>query len=56
MKRKHQSSETAYLVDLTCNCNCFVGTEEECHKELDSLVNDYGHDPRRYVIRFTRFD
>lgn len=48
--------EHCYLVDLSCNCNCYEGTEAECQAELNNLITNYGHDPKRYTIRFTRFD
>lgn len=56
-KQYHSNEEPkAYLVDLSCNCNCYEGTEAECQAELNELINEYGHDPKRYTIRFTRFD
>ena len=53
---KHDRELKAYVVDLTCNCNCFEGTECECNAEIEELVNEYGHDRKRYAIRYTRFD
>lgn len=53
---KYYNDLKAYLVDLSCNCNCFEGTEEECKEEMDELVHRYHHDPKRYVIRYTRID
>jgi hypothetical protein len=52
----HHQEPTVYLIDLTCNCNCYEGTEEECKAEIDNLVNNYGHDRARYAISFNRFD
>ena len=46
----------AYVVDLTCNCNCFEGSESECKAEIDELVTKYHHNRNRYTIRLTRFD
>lgn len=54
---KNENQELkAYLVDLSCNCNCYEGTEKECHNELLNLVNNYGHEKNRYTIRLNRFD
>lgn len=57
MKYYHyQRSPKCYVVDLTCNCNCFEGTEKECRDEINDLVNRYHHNPQRYTIRYTRLD
>lgn len=45
-----------YLEDVRVHCNCFEGTEEECKKEIEDLVNKYGHDRSWYTIRYTRFN
>lgn len=55
MKRNDQTPK-CYVVDLTCDCNCYCGTEAECKAEIENLVENYGHDRDRYTIRFTRFD
>ena len=53
---RNQDDLKAYVVDLTCNCNCFEGTEFECLKEIEDLVINYGNDRNRYAISYTRFD
>ena len=53
---KRLSFQKFYVVDLTCNCNCFEGSESDCLDEIDDLVQRYRHDRARYVIRSTRFD
>ena len=45
-----------YLVDLEINGNCYEGTEDECKRELENLVENYHHNKDRYCIRFNRFD
>lgn len=47
---------TCFVVDLSCNCNCYEGSESECKAEIDNLVNNYRHSRDRYTIRTTRFD
>ncbi len=56
MNTKKHEEPKCYLEDLTCHCNCFEGTEKECEAEKKELVEVYGHNPDRYVVRYTRFD
>lgn len=53
---KYYNYPKCYVVDLTCNCNCYEGTERECQDEINELVTKYGHDRSRYTLRTTRFD
>jgi len=53
MRRYHEIK--CYVVDLTCNCNCFEGTERECQEEIDELVNHYHHQRDRYAISTDRW-
>lgn len=54
--RTRDNYSKCYVVDMSCNCNCFEGTEHECQEEIDELVNKYHHNRNRYTIRTTRFD
>lgn len=45
-----------FVEDLSCHCNCYEGTEQECKDEILNLIENYGHDSSRYVVRYTRFD